>query len=241
MSKLSSKKFSELTEKRKHKHAARLLQTIVEEGEGLSLYRVYEDILKLPPVAEEKEALLSRIYLHEKKAEIPFPNQYTITTIDKESCTPFLEIDIYLEDLRSMHNIGAIMRSNEAFRLGTIFLSKELPPSALAKIKKTAMGTDSICKLHIESDLTKLKQPLIAIETAKEAKSIYSFPFPKSCTLLFGNEKTGLSKKALMLAEEVVTIPLFGKKNSLNVTAAFAILANAIRMQHLPQPFSMQC
>lgn len=229
MSKLSSKKFSSLTEKRKHKHAARLLQEILEQGTSLSIYREYEKDLSMEPVSSDQTSLLERLDFHEQEAEIPFPNQYRITTDDKESNTPFLEIDIYLENLRSMHNIGAILRSNEAFRLGKIYLSKELPPSALAKIQKTSMGADKICPIHVEEDISKLKKPIIAIETAENAESVYTFPFPKSLTLLFGNEKTGLSEKALSLADEVVSIPLFGNKNSLNVTSAFAIISNAIR------------
>ncbi|MCH9811942.1 hypothetical protein K0U07_04160 [bacterium] len=229
MSKLSNKKFSSLSAKRQHKHAARLLREIVEGREELDSYRPYEKALKLPAALKEKRSLLERLDLHEQNADIPYANQYQITTDDKESNIPFLEIDIYLEDLRSMHNIGAILRSNEAFRLGKIYLSKELPTSALEKIRKTAMGAEKICPLHIKNDITKLKRPLIAIETAENGSTTDSFVFPTKCTLLFGNEKRGLSKEVLSFADEIVSIPLFGNKNSLNVATAFAIIANTIR------------
>ncbi|MCH9617026.1 MAG: tRNA (guanosine(18)-2'-O)-methyltransferase [Chlamydiia bacterium] len=230
MPKLSNKKFSTLTEKRKHKHAALLLREILEGvTKHLPLYKEYESTLSLTPVENSTKKLLDRIYLHEQKAAIPFPLQYKITKKDRISHTPFLEIDIYLENLRSMHNIGAILRTVEAFRLGKVYISKALPASALEKIKKTAMGSDSLIELHVTDDISSLKKPVIAIETAEEALSCNDFSFPKSFTLLFGNENSGLTDRALSHADHVVNIPLFGSKNSLNVTSAFAILANSIR------------
>lgn len=229
MSKLSNKKFISLTEKRKHKHAARLLGEILNNSdESILEYREYENILSLPAVKEDQKSLLDRIYLHEQKALIPFPDQFKVLKEDKISTTPPLTIDIYLENLRSMHNIGAILRTAEAFRLGTVYISKELPLSALEKIQKTAMGADKTLTIKVAEDITKLKKPIIAIETCEDAEDCNTFDFPESFTLLFGNEAYGLSDKALRLASHTIHIPLYGNKNSLNVSSAFAILANCI-------------
>jgi tRNA G18 (ribose-2'-O)-methylase SpoU len=228
--KLSNKKFSTLTEKRKHKHAALLLREILDgASEDLALYKEYEQTLSLDMISENTKPLLDRLHFHEEKAGIPYSLQYKVTKKDKISDIPFLEIDIYLENLRSMHNIGAILRSVEAFRLGTVYISKKLPPSAIEKIKKTAMGSDSLVEVQVTDDIKSLRKPVIAIETAENAISCNDFPFPKSFTLLFGNEASGLSDQALSHADHIVNIPLFGNKNSLNVTSAFAILANSIR------------
>lgn len=230
MPKLSNKKFSLLTEKRKHKHAALLLREILDGASSyFSLYKEYEQALSLPETENTTKKILDRLHLHEEKAEIPYSLQYKITKKDTISKAPFLEIDIYLENLRSMHNIGAILRTVEAFRLGTVYISKKLPPSAIEKIRKTAMGTDKDVPLHVIDNIDSLKKPIIAVETSSNAISCNDFTFPKSFTLLFGNEAFGLSDAALSYADHIVNIPLFGGKNSLNVTSAFAILANCIR------------
>jgi len=219
-----------LTKKRQHKHAARCLKTLIENpDEEFEIYHSYEKVLGLTPVNKDHKSLLDRLFLHEKEAGIPYSLQYKVKKEDSQSSTPFLEVDIYLENLRSMHNIGAILRSTEAFRLGKIYISKELPSSAIEKIKKTAMGTENHVEIKVCDDLSKLKKPLIAIETCIDAIDCNKFAFPKTFTLLLGNEQYGLSDEALNIADNIVHIPLFGSKNSLNVSTAFAIIANCIR------------
>ena len=198
-------------------------------NKDLSYYEPYEQMLSLPPLIWDEKQLLDRIHYHETIAMIPFSLQHKVSKKDQESNTPFLEIDIYLENLRSMHNIGTILRCVEAFRLGTVYLSKSLPPSAHTKIQKTAMGADQIVSIHTVEDCLLLKRPLIAIETIPEGENCNTFAFPKSCTLLFGNEQYGLSDETLAKADHFIHIPLYGNKNSLNVSQAFAILANCIR------------
>ena len=230
MSRLSKKKFLSLTSKRQHKHAALLLEKIIEGNIDLfSFYKEYEQALSLPCVQNNNKQLLDRIYLHQTQAMIPYSKHYKVTKKDKISDVPFLDIDIYLENLRSMHNIGAILRTIEAFRLGKVYISKDLPPSALEKINKTAMGADEIIPIHFTDSIQSLKTPIIAVETTTTAIDCNTFSFPKSFTLLFGNEKYGLSDSALSFADHYINIPLYGNKNSLNVSAAFSILANCIR------------
>ena len=227
---LSSKKFSSLTVKRQHKHASILLANVIDgELDLFPLYREYESILSLPPVPQNRKPLLDRLHLHEEEAAIPYSLQYKIVKGDVPSNTTLLEIDIYLDNLRSMHNIGAILRTVEAFRLGKVYISKPLPKTALEKIQKTAMGSESIIPIHIIDDLSQLKRPFIAVETEQHAKDCHHFTFPNSFTLLFGNEQYGLSDHLLSLTDDFVHIPLYGSKNSLNVSSAFAIIASCIR------------
>ena len=230
MSTLSSQKFASLTIKRKHKHAALILQQIIEGNKPLiPLYSEFEEILDLEPLIFDEKKVLERLFDHEAAAGIPYSLQYKIEKGDKTSETKMLEIDIYLENLRSMHNIGSILRTTEAFRLGTIYISKQLPLSALTQIKKTAMGAEQSVRIKVIDDPSKLRKPLIAIETGKDAIDCNNFKFPKCFTLLFGNEQYGLTDEALALADKIVRIPLYGNKNSLNVSTAFSIIANCIR------------
>ena len=227
---ISKKKFSTLTVKRKHKHAALLLKEIFSgDTTFIDGYKFYEANLCLPNLIYEKKNILDRIYLHESRAGIPYKLQYQTPTNDLQANNKFLDIDIYLENLRSMHNIGAIMRTNEAFRLGRLHLSRPLPSNSLASIYKTSMGTEKYVPIHVTESISSLNQPIIAIETGDDATSCNDFIFPETFTLLFGNEQYGLSDQALSLANHKLHIPLYGNKHSINVSSAFAIIANLIR------------
>ncbi len=74
-------------------------------------------------------------------------------------------------------------------------------------------------------------KPLIAIETVADACPYYDFCFPDVFTLALGNEEYGLSEKVLKQADFAIQIPLYGRKNSLNVACAFAIIASEIARQ----------
>jgi len=188
--------------------------------------------MNLPPLPLHGEAMSDRYHYHLKIACIHIKEDKFLPHVrhlDKLSNEPFLNIDIYLDRLRSAHNIGSIIRTAEAFRLGEIHFSEQTPYIDHKKIKSSAMGTESLVPCHLKTPLNQLKRPLIAIETTKDATSIYDHTFSENCTLLLGNEEYGLSHHALSQADLILEIPLVGSKNSLNVSCAFAILASKIR------------
>ncbi|HRD56221.1 MAG TPA: TrmH family RNA methyltransferase [Parachlamydiaceae bacterium] len=151
-----------------------------------------------------------------------------VRTGDKETADPLLPIDIYLDNIRSGHNIGSILRTIEAFSLGEAHFSKSTPFIENKKVQDASMGCWKHVKSFENSSLANLKQPIIALETCHDAISIYDFTFPKSFTLVLGNEEYGCSEETLKLANYFVEIPLRGRKNSLNVANAFAIAASEI-------------
>jgi tRNA G18 (ribose-2'-O)-methylase SpoU len=142
-----------------------------------------------------------------------------------------LPISIYLDNLRSAFNVGSILRTTEAFRLGQVCFAKNTPFIDNLKVLKTAMGTFDKVHCVKEAQLNDLPRPLIALETDPNAPSIFDFTFPPSFTLMLGNEEYGLSEEALSQKSAIVRIPLYGFKNSLNVASAFAIAAGVISHQ----------
>ncbi len=229
---LSVNKFLQFSEKAKHKYAAELIRAAYLDASKFPYYKEVESWLLLPPVAFTKEALSDRYHEHLRVATISLKEDSflpSVSHLDSLSEEPFLPIDIYLDNLRSAHNVGSILRTTEAFRLGEIHFSEKTPFQDHPKISKSAMGTESIVTCHKQTKLSNLKQPLIALETHENAISIYDFIFPESFSLLVGNEEYGLSKAALDHATIFLKIPLFGSKNSLNVANAFAIAASEIR------------
>jgi len=140
-------------------------------------------------------------------------------------------VGIYLEKIRSAHNVGSILRTIEAFSLGTVFFHPETPFVDHPQVQKTSMGTynDVFCRKL--TSLNELPRPLILLETSDAAIPIKEFHFPKTFTLVLGNEEYGCSCELTKVADHLIEIPLRGRKNSLNVANAFAIAAAEIAGQ----------
>jgi tRNA G18 (ribose-2'-O)-methylase SpoU len=221
----TERKFKDLSPEQQHKKCFELLK------------EMYMQMLSWMNIQREEPATLEQVanlyHYHRIKAHISLKEHNLLPAVkkgDNLTAEEFLPIDIYLDRLRSMHNIGAIIRTTEAFRLGSIFLSEDTLSSD-QKLEKTAMGTQELVSMHEHSSLETLKRPIIAVETISEAIPFYDFTFPDSFTLVLGNEELGCSEKTLQLADHYIQIPLYGKKNSLNVASAFAILAGEISRQ----------
>jgi tRNA G18 (ribose-2'-O)-methylase SpoU len=148
------------------------------------------------------------------------------------SDTPFLPYCIYLDQIRSGHNLGSIIRTCEAFRLGSIHLSKNCPKIDHKDVLKTALGAQNHVTIVENSTLEDLPRPWIAIETCAQSADYSTFFYPESrATIILGNEEFGISQEILSQADFFVEIPLCGIKNSLNVANAFAILASMVHLK----------
>lgn len=239
----SKKKFCSLTLTQQHKKAADLLRLLYNHFlESTTLdpillehYTILSNFLNLPPLPHHLEDFSNRYHLHLHHANMCLKEHRLLPQVrcnDRESTTPFLPIDIYLDHIRSAHNIGSIIRTTEALRLGSICFPSTMTSIDSKKTKDTAMGSlDKIPYRKIQN-FQDLKSPLIALETCHNALSIYDYTFPQSFSLLLGNEEYGLSKDSLQQADVFLQIPLYGFKNSLNVACAFSLIAGEIRRQH---------
>ncbi len=228
----TEKKFDTLPLNAKHKKAAELLRSIWKGG-SISTYRNIEEWLALPKLnPEDLKDISDRFHMHlacagrslKEHNLLPLVNQG-----DAASKEPFLPIAIYLDHLRSAHNVGSIVRTTEALRLGSIYFSPSTPFIDNPKVQKTSMQTFNKVPCFQLSSLEELPRQLIALETTKNATSVFDFSFPQTFTLLLGNEEYGLSDAALEAADHFVQIPLPGSKNSLNVASAYAVAAACIR------------
>ena len=74
--------------------------------------------------------------------------------------------------------------------------------------------------------------PIIAIDNVPGCKQLESYPIPKSCVLLFGQEGPGLSEAAIEASKDVVEITQYGSTRSINASAAAAITMHAWITQH---------
>lgn len=227
--------FLKLSKRFRHKIAEQLLRKFYQNksAHDLASYRKIEPWLNLPPLDIDNFPQFSdRYHIHRTQANLDIKEHTLLTTpmhqVDTPSTTPYLPISIYLDNLRSAFNVGSILRTTEAFRLGTLCFSPITPYIDNPKVQKTSMWTYDKVPCKQQSIDTSLPRPWIALETLPEAPSVLEFPFPSTFTLFLGNEEYGLSPELLAGCDACVQIPLHGFKNSLNVASAYAIAAASI-------------
>lgn len=231
-------KFLRLSTASQHKKCAEFLKEIQRARIDLiDSYQMLLSWMNYPPLLHphDPKELSERLFEHLKLAGIS-RREYDLPTVCKgdrvdNAALPFLPIHIYLEGLRSAHNIGSIIRTTEAFRLGTLFFSENMIYPDHTKLAKSAMGTQEWVTCKKLASFSDLHAPLIALETIPKSTPYYEFVFPERFTLAVGNEEYGCSDALLKRADAHIHIPLYGRKNSLNVACAFAIVASAIISQ----------
>ena len=144
--------------------------------------------------------------------------------------TPLL---IILDDIRSLHNIGSVFRTSDAFLIEKIYLCgiTAIPPNK--EIHKTALGATETVEWEYEKDvltvLAKLKEAQIsvfAIEQVENAVMLNDFKVEKATkyALIFGNEVKGVSQEAIKGCDGVIEIPQLGTKHSLNISVSAGIV-----------------
>lgn len=233
----TERKFKGLTSIQQHKICAETLEKMCKDptDSGKKIYKQLLGWLNVgQPNFDNYKELSDLYHWHLKEAKrskkehnlLPFVRQG-----DRCVAQPQWDIHIYLDHIRSAHNVGSIIRTTEAFSLGTLYFSEQTPPIEHKQVKDAAMGADQWVQARKDIDLEHLPKPMIAVETCENAVSLFDFEFPESFTMILGNEEYGCSDRSLKMADYIIEIPLRGRKNSLNVANAFAIVASEIYRQ----------
>lgn len=142
-------------------------------------------------------------------------------------------IIVVLDNIRSLNNIGSIFRTSDAFRIQKIYLCgiSAIPPHK--DIQKTALGsTESVDWEYAENTLALVKKlqsndiQVLSIEQAEKATMLNDFKPKKKQTyaLVFGNEVKGVSQEVVSQSDQVIEIPQFGTKHSLNISVSCGIV-----------------
>ena len=154
----------------------------------------------------------------------------SIETFKNSKKTPLI---LVLDDIRSLHNIGSVFRTADAFLIEKIFLCGITATPPNKEIHKTALGaTETVAWEHHEDVLeviTKLKKDnvtTLAIEQVESAVFLQNFKVEKNkkYALVFGNEVYGVSQDAVALCDGCIEIPQLGTKHSLNISVSAGIV-----------------
>ena len=142
-------------------------------------------------------------------------------------------IIIILDDIRSLHNIGSVFRTADAFLIEKIYLCGITATPPNKEIHKTALGaTETVAWEHSKNvlevieNLKKEDVTVLAIEQVESAIFLQDFKVEKDkkYALVFGNEVFGVSQEAVAICNGCIEIPQLGTKHSLNISVSAGIV-----------------
>ncbi len=140
---------------------------------------------------------------------------------------------LILDDVRSAMNVGSAFRTSDAFRVEKIFLCGITAQPPHREINKTALGAqDTVAWTHVESistcisELKKEGYQIVAVEQADESISLLDFKIEatEKYAFVFGNEVYGVSDQVVEDADNVLEIPQYGTKHSLNISVSVGVV-----------------
>lgn len=154
-------------------------------------------------------------------------------TVEEFKAARKLPLVVVLDNVRSLHNVGSVFRSCDAFRIEAVYLCgiTATPPSA--EIHKTALGAeDSVSWKYYESTLDaveELKQKgyfVYSIEQVEGSENMakISLDASKRYAVVLGNEVKGVEQAVVNASDGCLEIPQLGTKHSLNVSVTAGIV-----------------
>ncbi len=144
-----------------------------------------------------------------------------------------LPLTVVLDDVRSLHNVGAVFRSSDAFRVEAVYLCGITATPPHPEIHKTALGgEDSVAWRYFETAadaVRSLQQEgvyVYSIEQVEGSTKLQDLQLDTSrrYAVVLGNEVKGVSQEVVDIADGCLEIPQFGTKHSLNVSVTAGIV-----------------
>ncbi len=157
-------------------------------------------------------------------------DRLSVSDFKSAAKTPLI---LVLDDIRSLHNIGSVFRTADAFLIEKIILCGITATPPNKEIHKTALGATETVAWEHEKDvveaISKLKEKGVktyALEQVENSISLEKFEPEAETTyaLVFGNEVFGVSQKAIEVCDGVIEIPQLGTKHSLNISVSAGIV-----------------
>ena len=145
---------------------------------------------------------------------------------------PKKPIVVVMDQIRSMHNVGSVFRTADAFLINGICLCGFTPLPPHRYIHKTALGaTESVDWMYYEQTtdaviaLKNQGYKVYAIEQTEGSIPLNQFKKTEApIAFVFGNEVDGVDQSVIELCDGVIEIPQWGMKHSLNISVAAAVV-----------------
>ncbi|HLV24446.1 MAG TPA: RNA methyltransferase [Moheibacter sp.] len=163
--------------------------------------------------------------------------------------TEKIPVVVVLDNIRSMHNIGSVFRTSDAFLIEKIYLCGITATPPNKEIRKTALGaTESVDWEYVKEInelIPKLKSEgfkILSIEQTESSQNLAEFELNpnEKCAVVFGNEVEGVQQSVINESDFCLEIPQGGTKHSLNVSVCAGIVLwetyLKLEIRSLPQP-----
>ena len=154
-------------------------------------------------------------------------------TVDEFKQAEKLPLIVVLDEVRSLHNIGSVFRTSDAFLIKRIYLCGITATPPHPEIHKTALGAEdtvdwvykkqtfeAIEELHNEGYI------VLAIEQVEGSTMLNSLSLDadKKYAIVMGNEVKGIQQEVVNACDGYIEIPQYGTKHSLNVSVTTGIV-----------------
>ncbi|HXB39569.1 MAG TPA: RNA methyltransferase [Bacteroidia bacterium] len=140
---------------------------------------------------------------------------------------------VLLDNVRSLHNVGSVFRTCDAFLVETLYLCGYTGTPPNKEINKTALGATESIEWKHEKDIISLiltlklrKMAVFAVEQAKNAVFMEDFEVLKNqkYALVFGNEVNGVAQEVVDVCDGCIEIRQGGTKHSLNIAVSAGVV-----------------
>ncbi len=157
-------------------------------------------------------------------------NRLTVEQFREAAKMPLI---VVLDDVRSMHNVGSVLRTADAFRVEQVLLCGITGTPPHAEIHKTALGAeDSVSWRYCPSALQAVNElkaegvTVFSVEQAEGSTSLPSFQAERGgrYAVVLGNEVKGVHQEVVDASNACLEIPQFGTKHSMNVSVTAGIV-----------------
>lgn len=146
-------------------------------------------------------------------------------------------IYVLLNDVRSLHNVGAIFRSCDGVLAEKLFLCGITGAPPRKEIAKTALGAEELVPWEYSASASEAVDQLkasgveiVAVELAHGAEIYSEAAYDRPVCFVFGNEAKGIGEEVMSKVDRCVFLPMLGRANSLNVsTCCGVVLYDALR------------
>ena len=154
-------------------------------------------------------------------------------SVDEFKQAEKLQLIVVLDDVRSMHNVGSVFRTGDAFRIEAVYLCgiTSTPPNA--EIHKTALGAeDSVEWKYFDTALEAVEAlksnsyEVYSVEQAHGSTMLQEFTpiYNNRYAVILGNEVKGVHQEVIDASDGCLEIPQFGTKHSMNVSVTAGII-----------------
>ena len=244
----SEKKFLATKETSKYKRLAELLRVIILQlGDDVPRARrefeTYAVWMKLPAqetlVGKNQAQMIDLYKTFRTRAGLGFERDVYLEQEpgDRDvAAEKPISFAVLVHNLRSAFNVGSIIRSTDCFGLEGVHLSGYSCSPDHVTVKSAARGCQEWIPIKSWDDPFECIEwhrqngyEIIALETGEDIPDINKVTWPEKGLIVLGNEELGIAPEIMEKTTMKVTIPMAGRKASMNVAGAFAIMAFCLR------------